>query len=653
MTSVSGRVGFLVLLVAGGVVLLWSAAFADVQVERLSGPDRVATAVAVAEAAWDASGVAVVARADDYPDALAGGPLAAALNAPLLLTPGDTVPSPVADELARLGVEQVLLLGGPGALSGDVESALAEDHAVERISGDDRYATAAGIAERTAAEAGDAGRAVDEVIIASGRSFPDALSAASLVAVPGALPPIVLTEAGRLPAASSAALAQLDVQEATIVGGQAVVAEAVADEIAALGMDVDRLAGSDRYATAARVLDEALERFDGSVRPLTVATGEAFPDALAAGPLAAADEGPLAITRQGQLPDAVADVLSTHQDRFDRVAVIGGTAALSEDAVDAIRVALGQVVDDPPTDEGTREDPHPIGAAVAVGGEWELSIRAVDPDATDRVLDHNQFNEPPAAGHQFFAATVRMTFTGDEPVRSNATFRLRAVGDEGVTYSTFSDSCGVTPDEVDDRTVFPGGTIEGDVCWEIRSGDADSLAAFDDDHDPREFFSLVGGPAGDEAYPTPDAPVGTTAGSRGNPHPTGTAVALDDGWELEVAGVDRDATQRVLDRNQFNDPPADGHQFLIAEIEATYVGDEESSRFGGGFRLGAVGTAGAIGYRTFTDSCGVIPDALDDPETYRGGTITGNVCWQIRSADADSLLIYDTDTDPYPFLDLP
>ena len=177
--------------------------------------------------------------------------------------------------------------------------------------------------------------------------------------------------------------------------------------------------------------------------------------------------------------------------------------------------------------------------------------------------------------------------------------------------------------------------------------------AFDAEHDPRAYFSLADGPAADEPYPTPPQPSGTQTGSRGDPHPAGATVRLDDGWELTVTDADADATDRVLAHNQCNDPPADGHQFAIVEVAATYTGDDEPARFDGSYRLGAVGDAGAIGYRTFTDSCGVIPDALDDPETYQGGTITGNVCWQTRTADADTLAVHDTETDPTPFLALP
>lgn len=143
--------------------------------------------------------------------------------------------------------------------------------------------------------------------------------------------------------------------------------------------------------------------------------------------------------------------------------------------------------------------------------------------------------------------------------------------------------------------------------------------------------------------PTP-SPTPVVAGTRDNPVPIGTTVDLGDGWQLKVLSVQPNATQAVLARNQFNARPPADHQFLIAQVQATFTGSG-SSKFDGGFRLRAVG-ASAVSYSTFEDSCGVIPNELPDSETFTGGTITGNLCWDIRSADAGSLVLYDN-----PFLD--
>ena len=99
-----------------------------------------------------------------------------------------------------------------------------------------------------------------------------------------------------------------------------------------------------------------------------------------------------------------------------------------------------------------------------------------------------------------------------------------------------------------------------------------------------------------------------------------------------------DATELVLDERPFNDPPEEGNQFFIAKVRAKYLGTD-SNRFKGRLRLGALGDGGVL-YTTINNSCSLfIPDRLPDPELFTNGTIEGNVCWEIASTDAESLLM--------------
>ena len=124
--------------------------------------------------------------------------------------------------------------------------------------------------------------------------------------------------------------------------------------------------------------------------------------------------------------------------------------------------------------------------------------------------------------------------------------------------------------------------------------------------------------------------------------PLGTAFEVrnseTDHWEVTVLQTTPNATELVLDENQFNDPPEDGNQFFIAKVRAKYLGTD-STRFSGHLRLGSLGDTGGVLYTTYGNSCGVIPDGLPNNELFTNGTIEGNVCWEIRSTDAESLLM--------------
>ena len=75
----------------------------------------------------------------------------------------------------------------------------------------------------------------------------------------------------------------------------------------------------------------------------------------------------------------------------------------------------------------------------------------------------------------------------------------------------------------------------------------------------------------------------------------------------------------------------------MVTVKATYHGSD-SSEFDGSYRLRALGPSGLV-YTTFENSCGVIPNVLLDPELFKGGQIEGAECWEIASADADSLVM--------------
>lgn len=301
---------------------------ADLSVRRLTGDDRVATAITVAQLRASAD-VAVLASADTFADALAGAPLAAHLDAPLLLTPGDRLDGRVAGELDRLGVKRVVLLGGSASLGPQVEDGLS-GRAVQRIEGDDRATTAAAIAR----ELPDAARA----FVVGGFSFADALAVGTLAA--RARQPILLT----LPGDTTAAVDYLDARDVTevvVVGGPAVVSDEDLNSLRGPDRTVSRLAGDGRYATAAKVLDLALaEGADGT--DVWITDGNNYPDSLAAAP-AVADAAGVLLLMDGRNPWVTEP--STERLRGlapGLVTIVGGPATISASAESQIRnVVLG------------------------------------------------------------------------------------------------------------------------------------------------------------------------------------------------------------------------------------------------------------------------------------------------------------------------
>lgn len=283
-----------------------------VPIVRIAGGNRIESAIRLSQAAFSRPPVShvLLTRADSFPDALAAGPLAGELGAPILLTHGDSLPLVVVNEIRRLAPETIILLGGEEALSDTVaEAAAGLAEAVERMAGATRFDTARRIADRTDG---------NDAVIASGLNFPDALSAGSL-----APSDVLLTQPDRL-SFDPAGLGQL-----TIVGGSKAIAGGI--------IEAPRLAGPTRYDTNLAVLRAAMTRRGGQLQ-LFVTTGENYPDALAASALTQ----PILLVHpawQG-LPAPVSDFLRSNRDRFTAVFVIGGQAAVPATVQQAVSGAL-------------------------------------------------------------------------------------------------------------------------------------------------------------------------------------------------------------------------------------------------------------------------------------------------------------------------
>lgn len=295
-------------------------------VTRRAGDDRYATATAITAAAFDPGVSSVlVATGTNFPDALAAGPLARRLRSPVLLVDPTGVPDDVADELRRLDPGRVLVLGGRNAIADATLDQLADITGVTptRIAGADRYATAVA----TAAQRWQPG--LEQVFVATGTNFPDALAGGALAGSIDA--PLLLTEPGRLPEVTANELTRLSPERIVVLGGPAAVADAVVDQLAAYAPVVVRVAGDDRHATAQAIAAEHPFRS----RTAYVATGANFPDALAAAPAAALVGAPILLTDRDQLPPPTVAELTSREPAA--VIVVGGPHVVGDATLEAIR----------------------------------------------------------------------------------------------------------------------------------------------------------------------------------------------------------------------------------------------------------------------------------------------------------------------------
>lgn len=307
------------------------------EVVREAGETRIGTAIDVAGSSHpDGADTVVIAHAYGYADALAGAPLARLEDAPILFSDRDALPAEVADAVNELGATEAILLGGEAALSAQVADDLREQtdvETIERIDGSDRFDTAARIAERVGGE---------DVYVVEGadpdptRGWPDALAVGPVAAHQQR--PILLVTTDTLPDRTRAALESK--ASATIVGGTAAVSADVAAAVDEEVGEVDRVAGADRYRTAAAVTEVARA---AGMDPTTTwfATGRRFADALAAAP-AVAKAGAVFMLVDGEdyaNSPATDDYIHAVDHTLDVIVIAGGRLAITAGVQDAIETA--------------------------------------------------------------------------------------------------------------------------------------------------------------------------------------------------------------------------------------------------------------------------------------------------------------------------
>ncbi len=365
--------------------------------DRIGGNDRYSTAAKIA-AQWtnsepgsgtdDAFGGGrarnvILVSGTSYPDALSASYMSSRLMAPILLTGANELPAQTIEALRDRFVEKVYIIGGTGAVSGGVEAALKDlnqyvpdslpDPAnpgqwlfrnpkptgaklqVQRLGGSDRYTTnqlanmyaaawGGGLTVgKTVNKFGEAGKYT--AILARGDAFPDALVGGILTVGYGAggntnanALPLVLTTPTEFAAPAKALFANLDIQHAILVGGTGALSDGVETAVKAAGATTNRLAGPDRYATAAEVNKFALKSAVGSATnpnpglgfdvgaandTVYLATGSNFPDALAAAPFVGWSMDTMALVVVNEIPAPTKTFLNDYAAILDKATGLG------------------------------------------------------------------------------------------------------------------------------------------------------------------------------------------------------------------------------------------------------------------------------------------------------------------------------------------
>jgi putative cell wall-binding protein len=341
---------------------------------RIAGINRAQTADLIGhEMAWSGmQRTVVVANGWNFPDALAASALCKAKDAPLLLVGTDSVPAQTKYAMQEYKADDVWIVGGEAAVSTKVQAELAATikqytataPTFTRVAGEDRCGTAADVVANVAILGGQMSGLA---FVVNGYRFPDALAASPVAAnrFDAKYTPVLLTHPGSLDEVTRNTIGNWGITDVVILGGEDAVSTNVEAQLAQLlgGSHVLRLAGSTRYETAKKVAAWAVNvtgpgpttghRIGTYANPaiaealpykhmIGVASGDNFPDALAAGAMCGRAGMPLLLTGKWFLspwiyayPNQVGGVESYASlvggYAFDRSMVFGAEPTISFD----------------------------------------------------------------------------------------------------------------------------------------------------------------------------------------------------------------------------------------------------------------------------------------------------------------------------------
>lgn len=288
--------------------------------KRFGGIDRYATSISICENNWDKSDYAVLVSGEGFADALCAASLAKKYNAPVLLTSGKNLSDDIKNQLVKLDVKHIFIIGGTGVVSKNIEKQIDNlKIKYERISGSDRYDTSLKVAQLIGGDNG--------VVIASGESFPDALSIAPIAAVKGM--PILLTNKCALSSGVKQYL-QSTKGKSYVTGGIGVIGTNITKDL----NDFKRLGGMDRYETNQKIIEEFSNEIN--FNSIYVSTGEGFADALSGSVAAAKANSPLILTN-GKVSITKTAFYSKIPSSSE-FRVLGGEAVVSKEAVENLLV---------------------------------------------------------------------------------------------------------------------------------------------------------------------------------------------------------------------------------------------------------------------------------------------------------------------------
>ena len=289
----------------------------EIAVTRISGSDRYETNALVSKSSYSSSKMAVIASGENFADALSSGSISFLEDIPLFLSKKESLSDSTLYELKRLGVENVIIVGGENSISKDVEKLLSKNYLTSRLGGIDRYETSEKVLRYL-----DKKFNIKTVGIANGNKFSDALSSVPFLCLNDGV--LLLTDGKNI---SEDIFKYIKEKNIAIFGGEKSV------NIDFGKKNITRIFGNDRIETAENIAKEfkRIQNNKGKVVDnLIITDGNNFPDSLSAIPLSKRYTAPIVFSNKN------IDNFIKNSFEISKAIIVGGKNSVGFDIENSI-----------------------------------------------------------------------------------------------------------------------------------------------------------------------------------------------------------------------------------------------------------------------------------------------------------------------------
>jgi hypothetical protein len=305
----------------------------------------------------------------------------------------------------------------------------------------------------------------------------------------------------------------------------------------------------------------------------------------------------------------------------------------------------------------SRPTPIPVGqsrknplarSSVVSAPNWDIQVLEVKrgDDAWKVLQTVSEFNEAAPAGMEYLLVKLHVKSTTTDNARHDISgCDFDVTGDKLIEYS-----CGMVnvdaPQPILEATMTAGGETEGWAAYLVAKGEKDLILVFNEissfDENSVRYIALDNG-ASISVPPELAKIKPNSLGITRDKPAARTEKLITENWELSINQVLRgeDAWTMVQNANEYNDPPAEGMEYLAVNLHVRSIGTVDKAENINSSFFSSTGKAGV----SYDLPLVLEPAPPLDISLYPGGAYDGWIVLQAAKGETGVMLVFTPPPD--------